>query len=529
MSLKEHDIIVAPLFTNKSKLMTLFPTLGFLTSSSMVIEVLSLSITLIIIIIFTLHRRLGQNLPPGPCPWPIVGNMYQIRPNDFRLLTKWCHVYGPIISFQIGSSICISVSNPHLAKEVLKNHDNQLANRHRTIGIARFSRNGDDLTWADYGPRFVKLKKLCVVELFSLKNLEAHRSTRENDVSIMIDSINKDYCGKVLVVKNCLKKTMFNIIARMLFGNSLVSYNGELNAILEAQFRAKVSLGVVEEVSWLRCLSWLKDNENKWIGSRNHRFFQAIIIQKKENQNTSTHQNNLSFLDALLSRREEYNLSDNTISGLLWDMVTAGIDTIVAALEWAMTELLINPAVKRKAQEELDRVIGFGEVMTDSDIPNLPYLTCVVKETLRLHPPTPLMLPHQATTNLKIGSFGVPKGSRVYVNVWAIGRDPHAWKQPLVFQPERFLEEDVDIKGHDFRLLAFGSGRRMCPGAQLGMNMVTLMLGSLLHRFEWSLPEGFKAEEVDMVEMLGIVAYKKIPLEVVPTPRLPKHASSKDE
>ncbi|CAH1454298.1 unnamed protein product [Lactuca virosa] len=493
----------------------------------MVIEVLFLSITLIIII-FSLHRRLGQNLPPGPRPWPIVGNMYQIRPNDFRLLAKWSHIYGPITSFQIGSSICISVSNPHLAKEVLKNHDQQLANRHRTIGIARFSRNGDDLTWVDYGPRFVKLKKLCGVELFSLKNLEAHRPTRENDVSIMIDSINEDYCGKVLVVNNCLKKTMFDIIASMIFGNSLASSNGdlELKAIMEAQFRAKISLGIVEEVWWLRWLSWLKDDENKWIQSRNHRFFQSVITHKKENQNCSTHQNNFSFLDALLSRREEYNLSDNTISGLLWDMVTVGIGTIVAALEWAMAELLINPTVQRKAQGELDRVIG--EVMTESDIPNLPYLTCVVKETLRLHPPTPLMLPHQATTDLNIGSYGVPKGSRVYVNVWAIGHDPYAWKQPLVFRPERFLEEDVDIKGHDFRLLAFGSGRRMCPGAQLGMNMVSLMLGSLLHRFEWSLPEGFRAEEVDMVEMLGIVAYKKIPLEVVPTPRLPMHGSSKD-
>ncbi|KAI3504869.1 hypothetical protein L1887_26626 [Cichorium endivia] len=388
----------------------------------MVIEVLALSVTFII---FFLHR-LRQNLPPGPRPWPIVGNMYQLRPNDFRLLARWSNIYGPIASFRIGSSLCITVSNPKLAKEVLKDHDQLLANRHRTIGIARFSRNGDDLTWADYGLKFVKLKKLCVVEFFSPKNLEAHKFGRENEISVMIDSITKDSFGKVLVVKNCLKKTTFNIVATMIFGNSFVDSNGELDsegweliAIMEAQFRAKVSLGIVEEVGWLRWLSWLKDDENKQIQSRNHRFFQAAI-HKKEKQNCTDHRN-FNFLDALLSRCEEYNLSDDTISGLLWDMVTAGIDTTVIVVEWAMTELVINPTVQRKVQEELDKVIG---------------------------------------------------------------------------------------------LLPFGSGRRVCPGAQLAMNLVSLMVGRLLHHFEWSLPEGFRAEEIDMIEMLGIVAYKKVPLEV---------------
>ncbi|KAI3689005.1 hypothetical protein L2E82_46953 [Cichorium intybus] len=306
----------------------------------MVIEVLALSVTFTI---FILHR-LRQNLPPGPHPWPIVGNMYQLRPNDFRLLARWSNIYGPIVSFQIGSSLCITVSNPKLAKEVLKDHDQLLANRHRTIGIARFSRNGDDLTWADYGPKFVKLKKLCVVELFSPRNLEAHKPERENEISVMIDSITKNYFGKVFVVKNCLKKTMFNIIARMIFGSSFVDSNGELDSegrelitIMEAQFRAKVSLGIVEEVWWLRWLSWLKDDENKRIQSRNHRFFQAVI-HKKQNQNCSAHRK-INFLDALLSRREEYDLSDDTISvttepGSHSCLPTATIGLQYPALEW---------------------------------------------------------------------------------------------------------------------------------------------------------------------------------------------------
>lgn len=202
-------------------------------------------------------------------------------------------------------------------------------------------------------------------------------------------------------------------------------------------------------------------------------------------------------------------------------MITAGMDTTSISVEWAMAELVRNPRVQQKAQEELDRVIGSERIMTESDFSKLPYLQSVAKEALRLHPPTPLMLPHKANTNIKIGGYDVPKGSIVHVNVWAIARDPATWQEPLEFRPERFLEDDVDMKGHDFRLLPFGAGRRICPGAQLAINLVTSMLGHLLHHFTWAPPAGVRPEELDMAENPGMVTYMKTPLQAVPTPRLP--------
>ncbi|KAL9674452.1 hypothetical protein QQ045_030724 [Rhodiola kirilowii] len=202
-------------------------------------------------------------------------------------------------------------------------------------------------------------------------------------------------------------------------------------------------------------------------------------------------------------------------------MITAGMDTTAISVEWAMAEIVKNPRVQQKAQEELDQVVGLERVMEESDFPSLPYLQCIVKEALRLHPPTPLMLPHRANAKVKIDGYDIPKGSNVHVNVWAIARDPAVWKNPLEFRPERFLEEDVDMKGHDFRLLPFGAGRRVCPGAQLGINLVTSMLGHLLHHFSWSPPDGVKAEEINMSENPGMVTYMSSPLQAVPTPRLP--------
>ena len=208
-------------------------------------------------------------------------------------------------------------------------------------------------------------------------------------------------------------------------------------------------------------------------------------------------------------------------------MITAGMDTTAISVEWAMAELIRNPRVQQKAQEELDRVIGFKRIMNETDFSSLPYLQCVAKEALRLHPPTPLMLPHQANTNVKLGGSDIPKGSIVHVNVWAVARDPTVWKDPLEFRPERFHEEDVDMKGHDYRLLPFGAGRRVCPGAQLGINLVTSMLGHLLHHFSWTPPEGMKPEDIDLTESPGMVTYMKNPVQAVATPRLPSHLNKR--
>lgn len=201
-------------------------------------------------------------------------------------------------------------------------------------------------------------------------------------------------------------------------------------------------------------------------------------------------------------------------------MITAGMDTTVISVEWAMAELVRNPHVQAKAQEELDLVVGRDRVMNETDFSKLPYLQAVVKESLRLHPPTPLMLPHKANTDVKLGGYNIPKGASVMVNVWALARDPKVWKNPLEYRPERFIEEDIDIKGSDFRILPFGAGRRVCPGAQLGINLVASMLGHLLHHFKWTLPSGVTPEDVDMTESPGMVTFMHTPLKAVATPRL---------
>ncbi|THF98243.1 cytochrome P450 98A2 [Camellia sinensis] len=501
----------------------------------MALPLLPISLTLLFIFLsYYLYQKLKFKLPPGPRPLPIVGNLYDIKPVRFRCFADWAQVYGPIISVWFGSTLNVIVSSSELAKEVLKEHDQQLADRHRSRSAAKFSRDGQDLIWADYGPHYVKVRKVCNLELFTPKRLEALRPIREDEVTAMIESIfndstNPDNYGKTLLVKKYLGEVALNNITRLAFGKRFMNSEGvmdeqglEFKAIGANGVKLGASPAMAEHIPWLRWMFPLEEEAFAKHGARRDRLTRAIMeehtLARQKSGGAQQH-----FVDALLTLQEKYDLSEDTIIGLLWDMITAGMDTTAISVEWAMAELIKNPRVQQKAQEELDRVIGSERVMIEPDFSNLPYLQCIAKESLRLHPPTPLMLPHRANANVKIGGYDIPKGSNVHVNVWAVARDPAVWKNPMEFRPERFFEEDVDMKGHDYRLLPFGAGRRVCPGAQLGINLVTSMLGHLLHHFVWTPSEGVKPEEIDMSENPGLVTYMKTPVQAVAKPRLPAH------
>lgn len=190
------------------------------------------------------------------------------------------------------------------------------------------------------------------------------------------------------------------------------------------------------------------------------------------------------------------------------------------ATEWTMAEILHNPQVLSKAQAELDAVVGQTRRVQESDIPDLKYIKAVVKEAFRLHPIIPLLVPHQSSAACRAFGYDIPAKTRLLVNVWAIGRDPAVWANPLDFDPERFLGEGLhagtDFSGKGFNLLPFGAGRRMCMGMSLGALLVESSVASLLHCFSWSLPG-----ELDMTEGFGLSVRKAVPLSAIASARLP--------
>ena len=182
-----------------------------------------------------------------------------------------------------------------------------------------------------------------------------------------------------------------------------------------------------------------------------------------------------------------------------------------------MTELVRNPDVMSKAKQELEQMISKGNnPIEEADIGKLPYLQAIVKETLRLHPPVPFLLPPKAGKDVDIGGHTISKDAKVLVNMWTICRDPTLWDNPTMFSPDRFLGSDIDVKGRNFELAPYGAGRRICPGLLLANRMLLLMLGSLINSFDWKLEQGIETQDIDMDDKFGITLQKAQPLRIVP-------------
>ncbi|XP_026432125.1 cytochrome P450 71A1-like [Papaver somniferum] len=225
-----------------------------------------------------------------------------------------------------------------------------------------------------------------------------------------------------------------------------------------------------------------------------------------------------NFIDLLDAETDNLGLSRNNIKGVILDMFVAGSHTTAAITEWTMSELIKNPKIMKKAQEEVRSVVGNKTRVEEKDINHMNYLKCVVKETLRLHAPVPTVVRMNSSDSVKIGGYDIPSNTGIFINIWAIQRNPKYWDKPEEFCPERFESNPIDFKGQDFEFIPFGSGRRGCPGVSFGLAVVELLVANLLYRFDWKLPGGASYEDLDMSEDFGMgTCNRKIHLHVIPT------------
>lgn len=206
------------------------------------------------------------------------------------------------------------------------------------------------------------------------------------------------------------------------------------------------------------------------------------------------------------------------------EIFIVGSETSSTTVEWAMSEMLRNPRVMEKAQEEVRRVFDKKGYVDETEIHELKYLKSVIKETLRLHPSAPL-IPREGRERCEINGYEIPAKTKVIVNAWAINRDPNHWTEAETFYPERFLDSSIDYKGNNFEFIPFGAGRRMCPGILFGIANVELPLAQLLYHFDWKLAGGLKAENLDMNEAFGATVRRKNDLHLIPIPYTPSSAA----
>uniref|UniRef100_M1ALC7 Cytochrome P450 hydroxylase n=1 Tax=Solanum tuberosum TaxID=4113 RepID=M1ALC7_SOLTU len=230
-------------------------------------------------------------------------------------------------------------------------------------------------------------------------------------------------------------------------------------------------------------------------------------------------------IDVLLRLMEDgdlqFPITNDNIKAIVYDMFSAGTETTSTIIDWAMVEMIKNSSIIFKAQAEVREAFRGKETFDENNVEELKYLKLIVKETLRLHPPLPLMLPRESREEVDIDGYTIPSETKLIVNVWAIGRDSNYWDDAESFKPERFEQSSVDFAGNNFEFLPFGSGRRICPGISFGLANVYLPLANLLYHFDWKLPSGIKSSDLDMTESDGASCTRKSNLHLIMTPYQP--------
>ncbi|CAK9311061.1 unnamed protein product [Citrullus colocynthis] len=483
----------------------------------------------LLIFLYVKLTRLRVPLPPGPWGVPLLGNLPFLDPDLHTYFSELGRKYGPIVKLQLGNRIGIIVNSSSVAREVLKDHDVTFANRDVPQAGRAASYGGSDIVWTPYGPEWRMLRKVCVLKMLSNATLDSVYELRRREVRNTVAHLYRQ-CGSAVNVGEQGFLTVFNVVTSMLWGGSV---EGEQRDGLAAEFRETISeitelLGKPNISDFFPSLARfdLQGIEKKMreIAPRFDNIFDKMIDERLKigggDDDGSVKKND--FLQFLLEVNDEGEsktpLTMTHLKALLMDMVVGGTDTSSNTIEFALAEMIKNPKTLKKAQEELTAVVGEDNIVEESHIHSFPYLKAVMKETLRLHPILPLLVPHCPSETTIVSNYAIPKGSRVFINAWAIQRDPNHWENPLVFDPERFLKtEKWDFGGSDFRYFPFGSGRRNCAGIAMAERMVMYLLATLLHSFDWKLEDGKKME---VEEKFGIVLKMKSPLVLIPTPRL---------
>ncbi|KAI9102937.1 hypothetical protein K1719_023376 [Acacia pycnantha] len=465
------------------------------------------------------HHRQPQ--PHGPAPPPIHPRpLKKIRAHHARL-----------VRVQAGRGGLIGRNR----QRIPQTHDAALAGRPKFSAGKYTTYNYSDITWSQYGPYWRQARKMCLTELFSAKRLESYEYIRREELKAVLKEL-YDSSNKTIVLKDYLTNLSLNVISRMALGkkyleqsqNAIVSPEEFIKKMLDELFLLNGVLNIGDFIPWIHFMDlqgYVK--RMKALSKKFDRFMEHVLDEHNERRRGIVDYVAKDMVDVLLQLADdptlEVKLERDGIKAFTQDLIAGGTESSAVTVEWAISELLRKPEIFKKATEELDRVIGRDRWVEEKDVPNLPYINAIIKETMRLHPVAPMLAPRLAREDVKIAGYDIPKGTQILVNTWTIGRDPTIWQNPNDFEPERFLGKNIDVKGHDYELLPFGAGRRMCPGYPLGIKVIHASLANLLHGFHWRLKDGMKKEDLSMEEIFGLSTPKKLPLEAVAEPRLSSH------
>ncbi|KAL5213549.1 hypothetical protein ABZP36_024396 [Zizania latifolia] len=464
----------------------------------------------------------GRWHPPGPRPLPIAGNLLDLRGDNLHhRLASLAHAHGPVMMLRLGVITTVFVSSRDAAWEAFTKHDRRLAARTVPDTRRALAHSERSMVWLpSCDPMWKTLRGVAASHVFSPRSLSAARGARERKVQDMVSCFRRRALQEV-IIGHVLYHGMFDLLSTVLFS---VDVHANLRELLEDIVALLAKPNVSDFFPLLRPLDL--QGFRHWTTMHMSRVFHIIdkIIDYRLAEAIAIDDDDkrMDVLNSLLLLMSTSSLTRCQVKSMLFDILAAGTETTKITVVWAMAELLRNPSVMATAREEMKTTLGGKEAITEADVARLPYLQAAMKESMRLHPVAPLLLPHQAVEDgIEIGGYAVAKGTAVIFNSWAIMRDPATWERPDEFFPERFLGKtgpELDLWGKEPKFIPLGSDRRLCPALPMIELVVPFTVASLLHAFEWRLPKGMSPEDVDVTERYtsNDILVMAVPLKAVP-------------
>lgn len=476
-----------------------------------------------------------RRLPRAGGALPIIGHLHLLGGKQLlhKTLGAMADKYGAAFTIKLGSQENLVISSWEMAEECFATLDKVFADRPNIAASRILTYNGAMFGFASYGPYWRQMRKIATLELLSHRRIDLLSHVRASELHASLNQLYRSWANKngttfLVDMKQWFGDLTMNTFVRMVGGERSRSDGHRVIRNFFHYFGVFVLSDAIPSLAWLdlqghersmkRTAKELDDLVGEWLKEHKQRRMDSSSGDKGRVDE--------DFMDVMLTIFEgadhfpEFE-ADTVIKATCLNMVLAGSDTIKVTLTWALSLLLNNPRVLNKAQEEVDAHISKDRQVNDSDIKKLVYLDAVVKETMRLYPPGPVIGLHSAMEDCTLSpGYHVPAGMKLLVNVWKIQRDGKVWPEPLEFRPERFMttHKDIDLRGRNFELIPFGAGRRSCPGTSLALQMVHFTLASLLHCYQFTRASD---AEIDMTESSGLTNLKATPLEVYITPRLP--------
>nr|ART92263.1 CYP79A120 [Dacrydium balansae] len=507
------------------------------------------TVAILLIVFFWYVRktlRRGALLPPGPRPWPVVGNLPELMYNPppykwlHSLLTKYS---SPIVCVRLGEVHVIVVDNPELASEILKKQDAIFASRPITIGGSYSSKGFLSVTLAPSGDQWKKMRRVLALEILSPARHRWLRVKRKEEADNIVRYILcRCKCEinsfGLINIRNVARHYTANVMRKLVFDRRYFgqgSVNGDGGPGPEEKEHVDACFKVVgleynfSVADYLPCLRRLD------IGGEERKMKAAIDIvdkyhtplieerfRRRRRSASADTEEPKDLLDVLISAKDSDGrplLSLEEIKAQVADLSYAALDSPSNATEWVLAEMLQQPEIMKKAVEEIDRVVGKDRLVEESDIPELNYVKACAKEALRMHPVAAFSVPHMSIEDATVAGYHIPKGSHVLVSRVGVGRNPKVWEEPLRFWPDRFMNDlPVELRDNELRVLSFGTGRRGCTGVVLGTCMTVILIARLLQGFKWFPPPGGVSVDEASTD-LSLAT----PLQAVAAPRLPHH------